>query len=506
MMAKKEQITSFILALGLTQDRASQIHQRSEIGCNYTEEILSSLYPQNVFLPETPEYSTWINKYFGSRPRLNASAVFTPENTDQVASGVKIFEFFQRQFATRGLGFTSNPGAAGIEDGVLLALEKMNNISLTPSKDIASLGPGNNWGRVYGTLESQRVTVTGGELAVVGISGLLTGNGFGSFLGSRGFSSADIVNFEVVLGGGKVVNSNATENADLWWALKGGSNNFGIVTRFDMNTFPLPNGIFSGSISYNQSQADAALDAFYEIQTGALLDDSQLVVTCMEMIIPAINLTTIDISSFTDKVNFTGPYPKALQPLIDVGPIATNFSRNTLTNEASKAVTPEFLAVYTQRIARGNINVKADRELYKEISALFFSHYASSTLAGHTIGFSWNPVTPFAVQESNRKGGNTGGWQELNQNSLNLRTSWSNADDDTTALQMDAEFLAKAAELARKRDALMPNQWMNNAAETADVIRTYGKENIKKMKAVSQKYDKEGIFQRLVPGGYKLGA
>lgn len=71
---------------------------------------------------------------------------------------------------------------------------------------------------------------------------------------------------------------------------------------------------------------------------------------------------------------------------------------------------------------------------------------------------------------------------------------------------MDAEFLAKAAELARKRDALMPNQWMNNAAETADVIRTYGKENIKKMKAVSQKYDKEGIFQRLVPGGYKLGA
>lgn len=112
----------------------------------------------------------------GSRPRLNASAVFTPENTDQVASGVKIFEFFQRQFATRGLGFTSNPGAAGIEDGVLLALEKMNNISLTPSKDIASLGPGNNWGRVYGTLESQRVTVTGGELAVVGISGLLTGS------------------------------------------------------------------------------------------------------------------------------------------------------------------------------------------------------------------------------------------------------------------------------------------------------------------------------------------
>ncbi|KAL2878302.1 hypothetical protein SGCOL_006271 [Colletotrichum sp. CLE4] len=495
-----------MLALGLTQDKVSQVHQRSEVGCNYTEEVLSSLFSDNVFLPESPEYSTWINKYFGSRPRLNASAVFTPENTEQVALGVKIFEFFQRQFAVRGLGFTSNPGAAGIEDGVLLALEKMNAISLTPSKDVASLGPGNNWGRVYGTLEGQGVAVTGGELAVVGISGLLTGNGFSNFLGSRGFSSADVVNFEVVLAGGKVVNANASENADLWWALKGGSNNFGIVTRFDMNTFPLPDGIFSGSISYSLSQADAVLDALYEIQTGALLEDPQLVVNCMEMIVPAINLTTIDLLPFTGKVSFTGSYPTALQSLIDVGPIATDLSRNTLTAEASKAVTPEFLAVYTQRIARGNINIKADRELYKEISALFFSHYASSTLASHTIGFSWNPITPYTVQESNRKGGNTGGWQEVNQNSLNLRTSWGNAVDDAAALQMDDEFLAKVTKLARKRDALMPNQWMNNAAETADVISTYGEENIKKMKAVSQKYDQDGTFQRLVPGGYKLGA
>ncbi|KAK1658743.1 hypothetical protein BDP55DRAFT_733850 [Colletotrichum godetiae] len=69
---------------------------------------------------------------------------------------------------------------------------------------------------------------------------------------------------------------------------------------------------------------------------------------------------------------------------------------------------------------------------------------------------------------------------------------------------MDDEFLAKVTELARKRDVLMPNQWMNNAAETADVISTYGEENIKKMKAVSQKYDQDGTFQRLVPGGHKL--
>ncbi|KAK1492139.1 hypothetical protein CCUS01_14100 [Colletotrichum cuscutae] len=151
------------------------------------------------------------------------------------------------------------------------------------------------------------------------------------------------------------------------------------------------------------------------------------------------SLITIDLNSFTGKVNFTGSYSTALQPLIDVGPIATNFSRNTFAAEASKAMTPEFLAVYTHRIGRGNINMKADQELYKEVSELFFSYYASSTLADHTIGFSWHPVTPHAVQESDRKGGNTGDWQEVNQNcqpvaALNLRTSWGNVDDNAAAL------------------------------------------------------------------------
>lgn len=112
----------------------------------------------------------------GSRARLNASAVFTPNTTAQVASGVKILEFFQRQFAIRGRGYTMIPGMAGIKDGVLLALENMNDISLSPSKEVVSIGPGNHWGRVYEALQAEGVAVPGGEMAVVGVSGFLTGS------------------------------------------------------------------------------------------------------------------------------------------------------------------------------------------------------------------------------------------------------------------------------------------------------------------------------------------
>lgn len=66
-------------------------------------------------------------------------------------------------------------------------------------------------------------------------------------------------------------------------------------------------------------------------------------------------------------------------------------------------------------INRANINVKADKELYKEITKLFFSHYQNSDIDGHTAGLPWNPVTPRTVREANGKGGNPGGWQEVNQ-------------------------------------------------------------------------------------------
>lgn len=63
MELEKEKITSFMLTLGLTQDQISQIHQNTENSQNYTEELLCALYPANVFLPESADYSSWINKY-----------------------------------------------------------------------------------------------------------------------------------------------------------------------------------------------------------------------------------------------------------------------------------------------------------------------------------------------------------------------------------------------------------------------------------------------------------
>ncbi|OHE93020.1 mitomycin radical oxidase [Colletotrichum orchidophilum] len=210
MKIVKVQITAFMDVLGLMQDQASPIYQRVQGSNDYTEELLNVPYT--------------------------------------------ILEFFQTKFAIRGLGFTVLPRQSGIENCVLIALVNRYGLSLNPSKQVVRLGPGNSCGRFYDALEREGRAVTREGLAVVGISGLLTGSppdGVSLFPDSRGFSSADVVTFEVVLAGGKVSDANNTTNTDLWHTLKGGSNNFGIVTRFDMNTFPLPNVVWSGKTPHN---------------------------------------------------------------------------------------------------------------------------------------------------------------------------------------------------------------------------------------------------------------
>ncbi|KAE9393030.1 FAD-binding domain-containing protein, partial [Gymnopus androsaceus JB14] len=99
-------------------------------------------------------------------------------------------------------------------------------------------GAGSRWRDVYAVLKPENLTTVGGRVGDVGVGGFLLGGGIGFLSTEHGFGSDSIVNYEVVLGNGSIVNANLEQHADLYWALKLGSTNFGVVTRFDMTTFP----------------------------------------------------------------------------------------------------------------------------------------------------------------------------------------------------------------------------------------------------------------------------
>jgi FAD/FMN-containing dehydrogenase len=165
-------------------------------------------------------------------------------------------------FAIRGAGQQPVPGCSSISsNGITIDLRFLTGINVKDG--VVEIGAGQRWGPVYEKLSDQGLGVTGSRSALGGIGELsLAGNsnfflcillplasdsalltpacplGGLSFFSSReGFICDNVVNYELVLSTGDVVNANATENADLWRALRSEGNNFGIVTRFDIRIF-----------------------------------------------------------------------------------------------------------------------------------------------------------------------------------------------------------------------------------------------------------------------------
>lgn len=123
-----------------------------------------------------------------------------------------------------------------------------------------SVGAAADWYQVAAGIVSHGLGAIGGRLKTIGVAGLTLGGGISYFSAKYGFAMDNVVNYQVVLASGQVVNANATSNSDLFWALKGGSNNFGIVTTFTLQTHSVPE-ISTAIIAYPPDSAPQYVSA-----------------------------------------------------------------------------------------------------------------------------------------------------------------------------------------------------------------------------------------------------
>lgn len=136
----------------------------------------------------------------------------------------------------------------------------MNSTTYHPENSTASLQPGARWGQVYAELDKIGIAVPGGRAATVGVAGLITGGGNSFYSAKKGFVCDNIVRFEVVLASGETILADKDNHSDLFVALKGGSTNFGIVTRFDIEAFASTK-IWGGVVSYPRVAGPQLLQA-----------------------------------------------------------------------------------------------------------------------------------------------------------------------------------------------------------------------------------------------------
>lgn len=179
-------------------------------------------------------------------------------------------------------------GAQSTDDGVFISLSGLNGKAMTQGNKVARIGPGQTWLEVYTWASTYGVGVAGGRNGQVGVGGLITGGGI-SFFGNRvGWSMNTVVAYEVVLGDGRILEVSSSSHPDLFWALKGGNNNFGIVTRFDMTTIPITSAYTGGTI-WNAGALPAftsALEAF--VAPGGGIDDPDTAINPVYTAEPAV--------------------------------------------------------------------------------------------------------------------------------------------------------------------------------------------------------------------------
>lgn len=208
-----------------------------------------------VLLPESNAYIDRLASYWAATVPLQPACIVQPATTEEVSQVIKILADADGPVALRSGGHTRWAGSNDVHDGVTIDLGRMVNVPYDAQTKLASVQPRPKWADVYQGLLEHGVCVTGGREGNVGVAGFLTGGGNSYYTEIHGLVCDNMVNFEVVLANGNVINANATPHSDLWTALKGGSGNFGIVARFDMYTFPA-HDLWGGIRAANRSEGD----------------------------------------------------------------------------------------------------------------------------------------------------------------------------------------------------------------------------------------------------------
>lgn len=139
-------------------------------------------------------------------------------------------------------------------------MNKMLDIQVASDNKTVDVGPGARWVDVYSALAPYDLYCIGGRLKTIGVAGLELIGGFHYFNNKYGMAMDNVVSYDVVLGNGTQIVANASSHTDLFWALKGGANNFGVVTNFKIKTMPISR--LSTSIqSFDESHAREFIEA-----------------------------------------------------------------------------------------------------------------------------------------------------------------------------------------------------------------------------------------------------
>jgi FAD/FMN-containing dehydrogenase len=209
------------------------------------------------------EARTVYNAMIDRHPRV----VVRPVDVADVIATVNFARENELDLSIRG-GSHSVPGFGTCDDGAVIDLSGMRGVRVDPKTKTARAEGGATWGDLDHAAHGFGLATTGGIISTTGIGGLTLGGGIGYLARGFGLSCDNLLSCDVVTADGTFLTASESENTDLFWALRGGGGNFGVVSSFEFQLHPVKD-IYGGPIFYELDRAGDVLRFFQEFIADA---------------------------------------------------------------------------------------------------------------------------------------------------------------------------------------------------------------------------------------------
>ncbi|KAH9038637.1 FAD-binding domain-containing protein [Lactarius deliciosus] len=211
-----------------------------------------------VFSPDSPQFAVDIVHWVNSSSQISACSV-RPGTAEDLGSIVRELGLTRTPFAIKGSGHNANPGFSSTP-GVHISMARFRDIVLDEEEGTVEIGAGLTWTDVYSYLVPKGLNVVGSRMDGVGVSGFTLGGGYSWKTNQYGLTIDTVTAFELVLPNGHVKKV-TEEDEDLWFALRGGLNNYGIVTKYTLKTHEQTN-VWGAVLDFKGDQIEPAYTAF----------------------------------------------------------------------------------------------------------------------------------------------------------------------------------------------------------------------------------------------------
>ena len=426
----------------------------------------------------TPIY----NKMHGRQPALKVRATGTADVVDAVN--------FARErnllVAVRGGGH-SVAGLSSCDGGVVIDLTRMRAVTVDPIARRASVQGGAVWGDVDRETQAFGLVVPGGVVSETGVGGLTLGGGEGWVRRKYGLTVDSLRAATVVCADGSVHVASPDSDADLFWALRGGGGNFGVVTHFDFDAHPLGPIVAFAGVMYSTRDAGEILPRWRDHVTDAPDEVTSVAVGISMPADPGLPEAVHDQSCLVIGGVYVGDVDegmKVLQPLRELGTPLADISGPTPFVGVNSAFDPFFpMGTYQSYWKAQNLDTLPDEAL-AVIAAKADSRPSPVTLAVvFQMGGAINRVGSADTAYSER----TAQWMS------SFDGNWENPDDNEANIGWVRDAFNK---WRRYGKGSTYTNFTGQADETADALarNAYGP-NTPRLRAIKKQYDPDNFFR-----------